>query len=70
MMQAKGKEVYVWMELLTTDDAAKLLKTSKRSFIKLLKNKTIVAFKHGNLWRIEKKDLESYIIQKKKEQQK
>lgn len=49
------------MEFFTVEEVAKILKVSTRTVIQLIYDKKIRASKVGNLWRVEKVDLETYL---------
>ncbi len=54
------------IEVLTVEEVASLLKLSKITIYRLIKTGEIPAYKIGASWRVNKKDLESYIESKKK----
>ena len=48
------------MELYTTKEVAKILKTNERTLLKLAR-KGEIGFKFGAQWRYEQKDINNYI---------
>lgn len=58
-------------DILETKDVAKMLKVHQRTVIRLVERGELRAFRVGDLWRFERKDVEGYIqAQKRKIEQK
>jgi excisionase family DNA binding protein len=51
----------VIIELLTPDEAAKILKVNVRTVTNLIRSGELKGIKVGRIWRIREKDLEEYI---------
>jgi len=47
-------------ETLTTTDCMKILKITRPTILKLIKDKKLKAFKVGSVYRIKKSDLEDF----------
>lgn len=57
-------------DILDADEVAKILRVHRRTVIRLAAQGEIPAFKVGEKWRFMREDLESYIQDQKRKQQK
>lgn len=57
-------------DILDADEVAKILRIHRRTVIRLAAQGEIPAFKVGEKWRFMREDLESYIQEQKRKQQK
>ncbi len=48
-------------DILTVEEAAKLLKLSTKTIYRLIEDKTLRASKLGRSWRIRKSDIDDYL---------
>lgn len=55
------------VELLTIEEVANILKMNKEVIRRKIRNKQIKAIKFDRTWRVDTKDLEEYINNKRKE---
>ncbi len=54
---------------LTVEEIATELKVTPDTIQKLLRQKRLIGFKVGGVWRVTKEDLERYVEEQKKRQQ-
>ncbi|HUU41745.1 MAG TPA: helix-turn-helix domain-containing protein [Desulfatiglandales bacterium] len=64
-----GIQKAIMDEVLTTTEAIKFLKTSKRTLLNLVHNGEVKAKKIGNSYRFLKRDLEDYISQREEKKE-
>jgi excisionase family DNA binding protein len=57
-------------DVLEPKEVAQLLKVSVRTVVRLAERGEIVAFKVGDLWRFHRADVDAYIEEQKRKQQK